>query len=275
MQVSRVAFLFITFPLFLIAVTWPRQVDQNARPTETDMQARSFIQDPHGAIIRGDVSKKQIALVLTGDEFGDGGTHILDILQKRNLHASFFLTGNFYSNRAFRKLISSIKNAGHYLGAHSDKHLLYADWTKRDSLMVTEQEFKRDLLANYERMAKFGISATNASYFLPPYEWYNSTITKWTSQLGLQLVNFTPGTRSHADYTYPEMKGRYVSSETIYRSIIDLERTDPNGLNGFILLIHIGTDPRRTDKFYHRLDQLLEELTERGYRFVTIKELLM
>ncbi len=66
MQVSRVAFLFITFPLFLIAVTWPRQVDQNARPTETDMQARSFIQDPHGAIIRGDVSKKQIALVLTG-----------------------------------------------------------------------------------------------------------------------------------------------------------------------------------------------------------------
>lgn len=275
MQVSRAAFVSITAPLFLIAVTWLCQVGQSAWATDADTQARLFVQDAHGAIIRGDVSKKQIALVLTGDEFGDGGTHILDVLRKRNVHASFFLTGNFYSNHAFRKLISSIKDAGHYLGAHSDKHLLYADWTKRDSLLVTEQEFKHDLLANYERMAMFGINAANAPYFLPPYEWYNSTITKWTRQLGLQLVNFTPGTRSHADYTYPEMKERYVSSEMIYRSIMDFERNDPDGLNGFILLIHIGTDPRRTDKFYHRLDHLLEELTEKGYGFITINELLI
>ena len=56
---------------------------------------------------------------------------------------------------------------------------------------------------------------------------------------------------------------------------MDFERKDQNGLNGFILLIHIGTDSRRTDKFYHRLDRLLEELTEKGYGFVTITELLL
>lgn len=270
MQVNRAAFLLMFHPLFLIAVTSPCQVGGSEQ-----RQAASYIQDAHGAIVRGDVSKKQIALVLTGDEFGDGGTHIPGVLQKWNARASFFLTGNFYSNDAFRTLITEIKNAGHYLGAHSDKHLLYADWNKRDSLLVSEEEFKRDLLANYERMGKFGIDAANAPYFLPPYEWYNSTISKWTRQLGLQLVNFTPGTRSHADYTYPEMKERYVSSEKIYTSIMDFERNDPNGLNGFILLIHIGTDPRRTDKFYHRLDRLLEELTEKGYHFVTINDLLI
>jgi len=274
MQVSRAVFISISAPLFLIAATCRGQVGQSARAPDA-VQARSFIQDAHGAIIRGDVSKKQIALVLTGDEFGDGGTHILASLQKRKVLASFFLTGNFYTNRAFQSLVASLKNSGHYLGAHSDKHLLYADWTKRDSLLVSEQEFKRDLLANYERMAKFGIKAASAPYFLPPYEWYNSTIIKWTRQLGLQLVNFTPGTRSHADYTYPEMKERYVSSETIYRSIMDFETNDPNGLNGFILLMHIGTDPRRTDKFYYRLDRLVKELTGKGYRFVTINELLM
>jgi peptidoglycan/xylan/chitin deacetylase (PgdA/CDA1 family) len=90
----------------------------------------------------------------------------------------------------------------------------------------------------------------------------------------LQLINYSPGTRSTADYTYPEMAERYTSSEEIYRSIIDFEANSPNGLNGFILLLHVGTDPRRTDKLYERLDELVNELKSRGYRFVGIKELL-
>jgi peptidoglycan/xylan/chitin deacetylase (PgdA/CDA1 family) len=230
--------------------------------------------DENGAIIRGDVSKKQIALVLTGDEFGDGGTTIRRTLKKHHIRASFFLTGNFYSNPSFKNLVAGLRKDGHYLGPHSDKHLLYADWTRRDSLLVTEDQFTADLRENYRRMAAFGISLVDARYFLPPYEWYNKRIAEWTTTFGLHLVNFTPGTRSNADYTYPEMGSRYVSSEAVYNSILDYEKKDPHGLNGFILLIHIGTDPRRTDKFYDRLDSLLSELTNRGYRFVTIRQLL-
>lgn len=230
--------------------------------------------DSNGAIIRGDVSKKHIALVLTGDEFADGGETIRRTLKKHHTHASFFFTGNFYSNPSFRKLILGLRKDGHYLGPHSDKHLLYADWTRRDSLLVTEDQFIDDLRENYRRMAAFGISFTDAPYFLPPYEWYNARIAEWTGQLGLHLVNYTPGTRSTADYTYPAMGDRYLGSEEIYTSILDYEEKDPHGLNGFILLIHIGTDPRRTDKLYNRLDSLLSELAHRGYRFVTIRQLL-
>lgn len=233
-----------------------------------------FVVDGQGAIIRGDVSEKQIALVFTGDEFADGGPTILKTLGSNQVPGSFFLTGNFYQNKSFQKLIRDLKQAGHYLGAHSDKHLLYADWTKRDSLLVTEQEFKTDLKSNYKRMASFGITKEDAPFFLPPYEWYNSVIASWTRQLGLQLVNFSPGTRSNADYTYPGMGNRYISSEDIYRSIMRYEEKDPHGLNGFILLVHIGTDPRRTDKFYNKLDALLKELKSKDYEFVTIRELL-
>lgn len=243
-------------------------------PGDRSIDTLPFIVDAHGAITRGDVSKKEIALVLTGDEFADGGTHISRTLKRHNVKASFFFTGNFYANPSFGKLIAGLKKGGHYLGAHSDRHLLYADWGKRDSLLVTEGEFKKDLLANYERMASFGIQTRDAPYFLPPYEWYNKQIAQWTAELGLRLVNFSPGTRSAADYTYPEMGNRYLSSEEIYKSIIRCEENDPHGLNGFILLIHIGTDPRREDKFYHRLDGLLTELRGRGYRFVSITALL-
>ncbi|MEX2235316.1 MAG: polysaccharide deacetylase family protein [Cyclobacteriaceae bacterium] len=270
-------------PTFLLLsfLLWPfiSHVPGSLKPVifksliQTD-SSKKFIVDDHGAIVRGDVSKKEIALVLTGDEFADGGTSIGETLGKHKIKAAFFLTGNFYSNPVFKKLISDLKKDGHYLGAHSDKHLLYADWTKRDSLLVSEEEFKKDLLANYERMAPYGIKAADALYFLPPYEWYNSQIARWTKQLGLQLINFSPGTRSAADYTYPEMQARYLSSDQIYRSIIDYEEKDPHGLNGFILLIHIGTDPRRTDKFYHKLDDLITELKKRKYRFVAITNLL-
>lgn len=237
-------------------------------------ESKQIIIDDHGAIIRGDVSKKELALVLTGDEFGDGGIHILRTLKSQNVAASFFLTGNFYMNPSFQQLIEDLKRDGHYLGAHSDKHLLYADWTKRDSLLVSEKEFKTDLKTNYQRMTRVGIKKREAPFFLPPYEWYNKTISRWTSDLKLKLINFSPGTRSTADYTYPEMGNRYISSEDIYNSIFEREKNDPNGLNGFILLIHIGTDPRRTDKFYYKLDTLINDLKQKGYRFTTITQLL-
>lgn len=229
--------------------------------------------DAHGAIIRGDVSKKHIALVFTGDQFADGGEIITNVLDSSKVKASFFLTGNFYKTPSFSSLIKKLKKDDHYLGAHSDKHLLYADWTKRDSLLVTRKQFVTDLKKNYKRMKSFQIMDGDAEYFLPPFEWYNDSIAKWTNELGLRLVNFTPGTRSAADYTYPGMSG-YRSSEEIYNSIMEYEKKDPHGLNGFILLTHIGTDERRRDKFYNRLAELIHELKNKGYSFVKIDQLL-
>lgn len=164
-----------------------------------------------------------------------------------------------------------MKKDGHYLGAHSDKHLLYCDWSKRDSLLVTEGEFTNDLLANYSEMKKFGIQKTDAPFFLPPYEWYNRAIADWTTKAGFTLVNFSPGTISHADYTTPDMKN-YRSSETIFDSIVLYEAKE--GMNGFILLVHIGTDPKRTDKLYTRLNDLIKHLEAKQYKLVRIDELL-
>ena len=104
----------------------------------------------HGGIIRGDTTAKKIALVFTGDEFADGGNYIAKVLQQQNIHGSFFLTGNFYRNPKFKTIIKKLKENGNYLGSHSDKHLLYCDWEKRDSLLVTHQQFKEDLQNSYQ-----------------------------------------------------------------------------------------------------------------------------
>ena len=239
----------------------------------TNLYSQQHLEYELRAVNRGDTSEKQLALVFTGHEFAEGGEVIQKTLTEQGSKASFFFTGDFYRNHEFSDLIASLVEKGHYLGAHSDKHLLYCDWSKRDSLLIDKTEFTRDLLDNYKEMAKFGLKKEDAQYFLPPYEWYNDSISTWTREAGLKLINFTHGTLSHADYTTPSMPA-YRSSRIIYESIMDYEDAHPAGLNGFILLVHIGAGPQREDKFYLLLQELMEELKEKGYRFVRIDELL-
>ncbi len=224
----------------------------------------------HGGIIRTDTTQRRIHLVFTGDTFADGYEVIKAALDKRGVKASFFFTGHFYRNPDFASLIRELAAGGHYLGAHSDRHLLYAAWEDRDSLLVTRDSFERDLLDNYAVMRRFGIERADAPFFIPPYEWYNQQISDWCRDLGFTLVNFTPGTSANQDWSYPALGKGYYSSDTIFRKILDYEQR--HTLNGFILLTHIGVDPRRPDPFYRRLDELLTVLEERGYRFSLLGE---
>lgn len=226
-----------------------------------------------GAIIRGDTTQKKIALVFTGHEFAEGGDFIEESLDDAGVKASFFFTGDFYRNKKFRPLILKLKKEGHYLGAHSDKHLLYCDWSDRDNLRVTKSEFRFDLADNYTAMARMGIPVKTARYFLPPYEWHNDSIAIWTRELQLQLINFSPGTRSMADYT-EEGNAGFRGSEEIWHSITQFEKQSPSGLNGFILLLHIGAGPGRKDKFFLKIPELLRFFKSKGYQFQRVDELL-
>ncbi|MDC6362539.1 MULTISPECIES: glycoside hydrolase family 9 protein [Flavobacteriaceae] len=230
-----------------------------------------FTYDESGALIRGNTSEKKINLTFTGDQYADGLPLILETLDKHQIKGSFFFTGNFYRNTKYATLIKRLKDGGHYLGAHSDKHLLYNDWSPQKKLLVTQYGFQKDLLDNYEIMAEHGIQKEDAPFFMPPYEWNSSEITQWTNQLDLSLINYTPGTISHADYTTPDMEN-YRSSAEIMESILSYEEKE--GLHGFLLLTHVGTDPNRTDKFYNRLEELITTLNGKGYKFVSLEELL-
>ncbi|MBK9491568.1 MAG: glycoside hydrolase family 9 protein [Haliscomenobacter sp.] len=221
--------------------------------------------DVFGSIQRLDPSQPVVYLSFTGHEYGEGTAFILRSLKKAGVKASFFLTGDFLRNPAFKKSIKKMVKEGHYLGPHSDKHLLYCDWGKRDSLLLTRAQFTQDLQANLRALQGFQVK-TPLPYFMPPYEWYNEQIVDWSTEQGLQVINFTPLTGTNADYTTPTM-ANYRSSETLYQGLLDFEKNDPQKLNGAVVLIHLGTDPARKDKLYARLPDLIRDLREKGYRF--------
>lgn len=228
----------------------------------------------HGAMIRGDSTKKEIALVFTGDEFGDGLNVIANTLQKQQVKASFFFTGRFYRDKQFQPGIKKLYQQKNLLGPHSDMHLLYCDWNKRDSTFVTKDSLLHDLERNNKSIKQIGITNGNEkNFFIPPYEWWNGQVAQWLDSAGVKLFCFTPGTTSNADYTYPDMGSSYRSSENIISAIKKFNETRPGKLNGVILLIHAGTDPRRKDKLYNRLDELIGYLKKDGYRFKRVDEL--
>lgn len=224
-----------------------------------------------GGIVRGPQTQKKIALEFTADEFVEDGLVILDALKSRHLTASFFLTGRCARRPENRPLIRRMVDEGHYVGPHSNSHPLLCPWTGKKRTLVSKQFFQDDLKENISALEHAGVPRGRIKFFLPPYEWYNAEVAEWTQEAGLTLINHTSGTRSAADYT-EESAHNFVSSQAIFDSIMQQEKRE--GLNGYLLLMHVGAGPGRKDKMANRLGELLDALQKRGYEFVTVDELL-
>ena len=265
MSVLLVAIACLGMPAFGQPATDGRGAGRS--PARQDVELRD------GGIIRGPTSSRRLAIVFTGHGFAEGGETILSELARHKGKGSFFFTGDFLTNAVFRPLVERIVAEGHYLGPHSDKHVLYCPWEGPKKTLVTRAGFKTDLESNLRKIERFGVKRSQIRYFLPPYEHYNREIVDWAGGMGLTLVNYTPGTRSNADYT-GEAEKNFVSSRVIFDSIVAREAKDPHGLNGFLLLVHIGSGPGRADKFPARFGELLDCLGAKGYQFVRADELL-
>jgi peptidoglycan/xylan/chitin deacetylase (PgdA/CDA1 family) len=104
------------------------------------------LREAEGAYYRADTSARVIYLNFTAHEFMEGLPYVAEVLDSMKLRASFFLTGDFV--RTHPDWVKRLYGSGHYVGAHSDKHLLYCDWTKRDSLLEPLPVIRKDLEDN-------------------------------------------------------------------------------------------------------------------------------
>ncbi len=227
-----------------------------------------------GTIIKSvNPTEPSVSLIFTGDEYGEGLPIIQEILAKEKVKAGFFFTGRFYTNKKFTKTIKTLEKEQHYLGAHSNDHLLYNDWTNRNKLLVSYDSFSTDLDKNFAAMENLGINTQQRKLFIPPFEWWNDSVASWCNWKGLELFSFTPGTYTNADYTWPEMGSSYKTNAILMNQLKTLAST-PGKLNGNILLLHVGTDPRRKEKLYNELPAIIQLLRKNGYRIKRIDELI-
>lgn len=221
-----------------------------------------------GGITRFNPENKQIAIIFTGHQAADGYKKIKTTLKKYNVKAAFFFSGHFLRKPGNSHIIKKLREDGHYIGPATNHYFMLADTNGIQSISIRKTAFLNDLRENYAALKKLGISKQQAPFFNPPFEMYNDSISEWCKDAGVYLIRSTPGTYSNLDNTLPEMRENYFSSMDIINRILQIEKS--NGLNGYILQFHVGTNPARKDKFYNHLSTLIRYLQNIGYQFTDL-----
>ena len=222
-----------------------------------------MIEDPRftydlGGVVRADRKKKELALIFTGGYVSEELPRILEALKAAGAKASFYFIGDFLRTPDFHPDIRRIVEEGHLLGPHSDHHPQLVSWDRKETLVKKEDLFK-DFDGNFEALKPFGIEKRKISHWIVPFEVYNRDISGWCEEYGCRVFNYTPGTLSNSDWMEDDNQN-FVSTDRIFASILKAEREDPDGLNGYFLLMHVGAGPKRSDKGMRRFPELLAHL---------------
>lgn len=230
------------------------------------LHSDDYITDSYGAVSQmksHDGIERPVYLIFTADSMFEGGNFALDVLHAKKAVASFFFTGNFLRDSLQNKSVIDRAIAdGHYVGAHGDRHILLADWDENRTTLARADSALRDMQDCMVELSKYGIDTLLTRYVVPSFEWYNREHTEIFSRNGYITVTLSPGLLTYLDFTVPEMTA-YCTSDSIWENFTENLKND--NLSGKIILIHLGTQSDRVDKFYLRLPAMIDSLQARGY----------
>ena len=212
----------------------------------------SFLSQPmvaHGAtskvVARVYTTEKVVALTFDDGSDGTNIPVILKILHDYNVKGTFFLTGKAVLNHPTK--IKSIVAAGHAIGNHSYSHPYF---TKISTTSMKSQ------LTRTETIIKNLTGKTTKPYFRPPYGAYNTLVLQTVGSIG-----YTRTIKWNIDTI--DWDGR--SAYRIYSKVLN------NIVPGSIVLMHAGAGAKYTPA---ALPTIIKGLKAKGYRFVTIPQLL-
>ncbi|UOQ44164.1 LysM peptidoglycan-binding domain-containing protein [Halobacillus salinarum] len=196
-------------------------------------------------ITKGSTSNKVAAL--TFDDGADGANiHlILDVLDRYQVPATFFLTGQGTENHPHS--VRDIADAGHEIGNHSYSH---ADFSTLNNTEIKQE------LNGAEAAVNHITGHTTKPLFRAPYGSVNASVL---NEVGSAGYAFT------IQWTIDTLDWKGLSSEQISNRIF-------SGIQpGAIVLMHTGAGAQGTPA---ALPGIIHDLEGRGYQFVTVGQLL-
>lgn len=195
---------------------------------------------PHLPVYQGNPGKREMSLMINvawGTEYIEG---ILQVLRENQAKATFFLDGSWLAKNP--ETAKKIAAEGHEIGNHAYTHPDMAALSaqrQREQIVKTEAEIEKTLGAK-------------SKWFAPPSGSYNDTTVLVAREQGMGTVLWTLDT---VDWRRPPR-------DQIINRIL------PNAKNGALVLMH-PTEPTLA-----ALRTLIPELKNKGFRLVTVSELL-
>ncbi|MGL6105241.1 polysaccharide deacetylase family protein [Romboutsia sp.] len=166
---------------------------------------------------------------------------ILDILDKHNVKATFFLVGSWIDDNS--ELVKKIHKRGHEIGNHSNTH---ADTKELSKKAITDE-------INITSNKIYKLIGEKTSLYRPPFGKIDNKTMEVCSSLGYKVIRW-----SIDSLDWKEIGPYYVR-----------ERVIRNSSPGSIVLFHSNINGV---KYY--LDDILNDLENKKYKIVPVSELI-
>ena len=193
----------------------------------------------------GDTSEKVIYLTFDAGYENGGTAKILDVLQKHQVKAAFFLVGNYIEKN--EDLVRRMVKEGHIVGNHTMHHY---DMSK----LSDKASFTREL-TDLETLYKTTTGMDMPKYYRPPQGIYSEENLRMAKELGYKTVFWS---LAYVDWNNDAQPSR----EQAFSKLL------PRIHNGAVVLLHSTSQTNA-----EILDELLTKWKEMGFRFASIEEL--
>jgi len=185
--------------------------------------------------------KKQIAITFDSAWGDEDLAEILDILNKYDCKATFFVTGEFVDK--FPGAIKNMYENNNEIGNHSDKH-------KHPNNLNKEEIIKE--IENCDKKIK-AITNQDKILFRAPYGEYNNLLVETCNTTNRYIIQWDVDSLDWKSLPADEIRNRVVNKTK----------------NGSIILLHNGAKHTK-----EALPLLLCDLKNKGYEFVTVSNLI-
>lgn len=225
------------------------------------------------SIEQGNQNNRRIALTFDAGSDSAHTNEILDILASHNLFCTMFLTGNFIKRYPY--LVKRMVDKGHEIANHTFNHphlTTYRSNQQHDLLPGINRQFIHEQLTKTDSIFYQVTGQHLKPYWRAPFGEYNTEILTWAAEAGFLHIRWTGAFDTH-DWVIDEESDLYHTPEQLYKQIMQAEEDRPNGLNGVIVLMHLGSK-RNENHVYEVLPRLIQTIKEKGYVPGCISDLL-
>lgn len=193
--------------------------------------------------IKSSLHKDKLYLTFDDGPHPTYTTMLLDLLDKYNVKASFFVVGEYAKSNP--EIITRMKDDGHLICMHSLRH--------KNGLFQTPTDMKNDFEKSIKILDELGVEA---NYFRPPWGHFNLTSALELKKYNLNAMLW--------DVMAEDWRGNITSEEIMCKLA---KRTLP----GDIICLHDGRGkneaPLRT---INALDVMIPLWLSKGYSFDTV-----
>ena len=210
-------------------------------PTPTPTPSSGTVQKIYKGITAS--SHKRIAITFDDGANSTNVNKVLDILDTYNAKSTFFFTGEWIL--ANPVMVRKIVSRGHKLESHSVSHPFLTDLSDADIRyqLTRSREIIKDTVG------------TTSYLFRPPYGDINDRVIRITGEMGYKyMVMWSVDTDDYKSTT--------TTAQIIQRAVA-------GAYNNGILLFHPSHD-----KVVAALPEMLRQLSNNGYSFTTVNEMV-